>query len=474
MRLAVLAPLLLFQLMAAQGKDPCRERGKTEDSTQFQVVRLKLSSEFADYSPRLFRNKLFFVSGRNELPALEFRDKSQGGVTTDIFEADLRDSITALAPKRLPGNLNNRYHQGPFCLNLAGDKLYYTSNDDSSPYPKLFVSTLSGEKWSAGEPLEFCTDSFVYSHPSLSASGDTLWFSSDMPGGEGGMDICYSVRSGAGWKRPVNAGKRINSEADDKFPASLGGDLYFASNRKGSMGGLDLYALRQGENAVIHLPTPLNSTHDDFAITFDSTGSSGYVSSNRSRSTGDDIYYFRQRFPDLTGARQLAFKEKYCYLFFDTVTQELRDTATFEFEWSFGDGSRGKGIRCRHCYTSPGDYKVELLIVQKVSGEVFQTQASYDLSIVPARYLRITSPDSASRNGCLSLGYEAISFSGEPRRHYWFFGDGTFSQELQPTHAYKKPGTYLVSLYVLTDKKNKAIEKILTRKEITVRNEEKE
>ncbi|PPK99877.1 OmpA family protein [Parapedobacter indicus] len=138
-------------------------------------------------------------------------------------------------------------------------------------------------EWSVGDPF-------------LTASGDTLYFTSDMSGGKGGTDIYYVVRQGDGaWGDAVNLGAAVNTPGDERFPAiDDQGDFYFSSDGHLGMGGLDVYRLsKSGTQAkAINLGFPFNSPYDDFSIRFDKE-LEGYVASNRSGGAGaDDIYWF--------------------------------------------------------------------------------------------------------------------------------------------------------------------------------------
>ena len=67
---------------------------------------------------------------------------------------------------------------------------------------------------------EFPYNSHDYSiqHPALNLAGDTLFFSSDMPGGFGRKDLYYSTYDGESWTDPINLGDKVNSAGDETFP----------------------------------------------------------------------------------------------------------------------------------------------------------------------------------------------------------------------------------------------------------------
>jgi peptidoglycan-associated lipoprotein len=128
-------------------------------------------------------------------------------------------------------------------------------------------------------------------HPAPSIDGEYLYFVSDMPGGFGGKDIWRVAKDGAGWGLPENLGETINTPADEMFPSFReDGRLYFSSDGRVGLGGLDIYEAtllpKEKESdpdkwQVIHLPAPLNSNADDFGITFLGKENRGFFSSNR-------------------------------------------------------------------------------------------------------------------------------------------------------------------------------------------------
>ena len=153
-----------------------------------------------------------------------------------------------------------------------------------------------------GTQLKISADTLSsYAHPAVSPDGHWLYFTSDMPGGMGGLDL-WRVELGGkhGLGRLENLGGSINTPGNECFPAFRpDGELYFSSDsRPGGMGGLDIYRAKEDtlkhEWQVVHLPSPMNSNGDDFGITFEGLHNRGYFSSNRS--TGgrgwDKIYEF--------------------------------------------------------------------------------------------------------------------------------------------------------------------------------------
>ena len=134
--------------------------------------------------------------------------------------------------------------------------------------------------------------------PSISHGGDTLYFSSNRPGGEGGSDIWMSLKGRLeteSWTPAINLGSAINTPENEISPyfSSPFGCLLFASNGHVGYGGYDLFAAK-GESffepKIYNLGSPFNSTHDD--TYFNISDSIGFISSNRVTGNVLDIYRF--------------------------------------------------------------------------------------------------------------------------------------------------------------------------------------
>ena len=167
---------------------------------------------------------------------------------------------------------------------------------------KIYRSDRASGEW--GEPQEvqlFLDSSITVGHPALNATGDTLYFVSDAPGGEGGKDIWMAELDGENWLNAQPLGKGINTAADEMYPyVHADGTLYFASNGHPGYGGLDLYkavrdtTVKDSTVWVLYNMGPsFNGIGDDFGITFEGETQNGFFSSNKGDKKGfDKIYRF--------------------------------------------------------------------------------------------------------------------------------------------------------------------------------------
>ncbi|MCE3228653.1 MAG: hypothetical protein K0S32_3204 [Bacteroidetes bacterium] len=446
---------------------------KKEDSSRIKIKRLKVNSENSDFCPFILNGKLFFVSSRYNELGVVYADDKNNAETTDLFYTKKIDSITFSKVKSLDGEINSKHNEGPFCFNKKGDIIYFTSNDASNLL-KIFRSKKTENGWSAPEEMSFCPAGFSSCHPTLSQNEKTIIFSSDVSGGFGGMDL-YQVRlENNVWTKATNLGKKINSENNEVFPfLTKDNKLYFSSNRKEGYGKLDIYfTFLDKKEKIYHPELPINSGSDDFGVFIDSSGTSGYFSSDRIAQNKDDIFYFYTWIPQLSDFNKFVAKDKFCYTFYEESVISGRDTLDLTYEWNFGDGQKARGEKIKHCYNKPGHYTVDLNIVQKVSGEVFQSQASYSLTVEEPEQISINSRDTIITGNDIVLSRSSALKKYTINKTYWSFGDGKYNEGAAVKHTYQKKGYYTVEL--LVEAKNQStgkIEKLKVEKQIVVRDQ---
>ncbi len=245
-------------------------------------------------------------------------DKATGMSFTDIYEVLLDSKKNKWGvPEALQG-LNTNYNDAFFTYNEKEKRAYFTQCNGLKYERKtcnIYVSDYNDANNTWTEPKIFdgySNDAVDCLHPSISANGNTLFFTSNMPGGQGGQDIWMLKRENGIWGQPVNLGPKINTKWSDAYPFILGDSLlYFASNGRTGFGGYDIYMSKvdaQGNfSEPVNVGQPINSNADDFGITWkDIKG--GWISSNRiddinNISGGDDIYSFKsiKKLYDLKG-----------------------------------------------------------------------------------------------------------------------------------------------------------------------------
>ena len=257
-----------------------------------------LSSRRSDYCPALTGDdwdQVYFSSTRNQAKGSEL-----SGVTgvrmADIFFSKKDDKGKWGQPEPAEGELNSEYEEGACCFTPDGKTMYFTQCTHDPEYPRyaqIMYSNRSDAAWSKPQSFYISNDTLTtFAHPAVSADGKWLYFCSNMPGGNGGYDIWRIGLDDHGLSAPENLGERINTPGNEMFPSCrYNGELYFSSDGLPGMGGLDLFVARQdtmGVWTVKNLRSPMNSSGDDFGMTFEGVHNRGLFSTNRGNGRGWD------------------------------------------------------------------------------------------------------------------------------------------------------------------------------------------
>ncbi|MCD8281664.1 MAG: OmpA family protein [Prevotella sp.] len=262
------------------------------------------NSRRADYSPVLCGDQydqLYFSSTRNEAEGDELSGIT-GTKPGDIFVSTKDDKGKWGKPEQVEGGVNTAYDEGACCFSVDGREMYLTQCVSDPEYPRyaqIVKSSRADAAWGKAETLEIVEDTLsAYAHPAVSPDGEWLYFVSDMPGGYGGLDI-WRVRmtSANGFGGVENVGEPVNTAGNEMFPTFRpNGDLYFSSDGHPGLGGLDIFIATVGDDGryrLEHPGYPLNSSGDDFGMTFEGFHNRGFFSSNRNDGRGwDHIYSF--------------------------------------------------------------------------------------------------------------------------------------------------------------------------------------
>ena len=277
-----------------------------EEGSRYTVKKMEVfNSRRADYSPMLLGENheyLYFTSTRNEAQGDELSGIT-GSKNGDIFFSQKDDKGKWSKPQRVESGLNSEYDEGACSFTPDQREMYLTqcSSDPSYPrYAKIMKSSRSDAAWSKPSDVQLTHDTLSsYAHPAISPDGEWLYFTSDMPGGQGGLDIWRVRLSSNGLGGVENLGPIINTPGDEEFPTFRpNGDLYFSSNGHPGMGGLDIFIATVGDNGkwqLEHPGYPLNSQGDDFGMTFEGPHNRGFFCSNRGDGRGwDHIFSFEK------------------------------------------------------------------------------------------------------------------------------------------------------------------------------------
>ncbi len=295
--------------LAKEGIRGCQQSPKwREQGSRYIVKNARIfNSRRADFCPMFLDSKndiLYFTSSREKATGT-VKSEITGAKNCDVFFSKKDDKGKWSNPEPVEGDLNTEFDEGITAFTPDGQTMYFAKalrKTDSGTSVEIYKASRSEAKWSGASKFEITADTLsAYDDPAVSADGKWLYFSSDMPGGQGGKDL-WRVMISDGHGTLENLGEQINTPGDERFPyVRDDSTLYFSSNGHAGLGGLDLFRARlqpSGRWFVENMGSPMNSSGDDFGITFESEGERGYFSSNRKDARGyDHIFSFEK--PDL-------------------------------------------------------------------------------------------------------------------------------------------------------------------------------
>jgi len=425
----------------------------------FEVTRVAISPVGEDYSPVPLDGGFVMCSVRESQSAIAFRDASTAKPLSDLYWVPYKNGQSG-TPVLFSTALATPVNEGPAAFRDGGRTICYTRNitvpkdrnsrKNGSGQLGLYFSKLVDGVWQ--EPLPFAYNSQKHSimHPSFSTSGDTLYFASDMAGGQGGMDLYRSVFDGQEWSEPEGLGIEVNSTFNEAYPRIQNdGTLHFASDRPGGMGKLDIYQTTLvGKNwePVMPLPAPLNSPGNDFGYSLLSDHAA-LMSSDRDGT--DAIYLAKRTVPKFRDCSPQE-KNNYCFAF-KTRKHAAMSSLPLDHVWEMGDGTRITGLLAEHCFTQAGNYTVRSMLVDRKSKSVFHILKTHELVVEDRIQAYVASPDTIRTGRNLVLDPRLSKLGGmEAAEYHWNLGDGTIMEGSKVQHAYRTSGTYTVMLDILS------------------------
>ena len=289
------------------------------DEGRYKITELDINTKQQDFGPAYYgADKIVFASSREGVKSVRRNYNWNQMPFLDMYVSDKGDPQLS-NPKQLDKKENKKMHEGPASFNAEGTFMAFTKNnydgksEDGTVKLQLFFSTKDEDgKWSKEEPFKLNSNEYSVGHPSLSADGNTMYFASDMPGGQGGVDLYRIQKNAEGvWGKAVNLGKDINTAGKEAFPfyQEEGAILFFASNGHLGLGGLDIFVSPdQGDGKfkkVLNAGVPLNTRFDDFGLILNTVMKKGYFSSNREGGKGDDDIYAFELLKPFTFGKQI-------------------------------------------------------------------------------------------------------------------------------------------------------------------------
>jgi outer membrane protein OmpA-like peptidoglycan-associated protein/tetratricopeptide (TPR) repeat protein len=258
----------------------------------------KLDSTFnagtASFGTSFYEGELsiLFVSGR-EGNYVDDPKRKEAKYVSDIFVTTyLGDTYDS--PIRMDLPINTGSNEGPGALTTDRTTFYFTRwSDDDKQNAHIWVSKKFNNRWM--QPLEL--DNFVNADgyrsmcPALNLDETRLYFSSDRPGGFGGLDIWYCpIDEYGNIGNPVNLGPTINTKEDEYSPFHhfQSNTLFFSSKGHIGFGGYDIFASHYDEDNdswgnPLNIGAPYNSSKDDTYYIIDKEMKNGFLTTDRER-----------------------------------------------------------------------------------------------------------------------------------------------------------------------------------------------
>ena len=262
-----------------------------------------LNTPGLDYAPVVSEGYLYFTSSRGAGGV--YTATGQG--YTQLFRTRAEGvRVDVQNVQRIPEFQNEQgLNQGAIAISPDGNTLIYARGNAATkkdlPEVSLFASYFRGGGFTKPNYLAANEEpTYWNSTPAFSPDGGTLYFASNRPGGYGGIDIYKATKIANGdFGNVQNLGPEINTSGNELFPRPLeNGEFYFASDGHPGYGKLDIFVAKQenGKTTVTNLGPNINSLADDFGIFFTNYPKEGFITSNREGGKGDDDIYFFQDF----------------------------------------------------------------------------------------------------------------------------------------------------------------------------------
>ncbi len=280
------------------------DENHAEIQTTYTLKKSDFNSEFSDFGAVKHNGETYLVSARNS----ENSDKEYSWNEEPFLDIYKMNSNGEASP--ISGEINTKLHDGPISFSPDGETMYFTRNNyfnnkegkrdkEATNHLMIYSAQKSGNSWTNIQELPINSKDFSVGHPSVSSDGKTLYFTSNMPGGEGGTDLYkVAINGNNAYGNPENLGDKINTAKDESFPyIDEENVLYFSSTGHGGYGLADIFKTDvEAENDEIqNLGETINSNLDDFSYFRETESNAGFIASNRDGA--DNIYGFNQLLP---------------------------------------------------------------------------------------------------------------------------------------------------------------------------------
>ena len=276
----------------------------SESKKQYRISKVPINSANAEIGITKYKNGFIICSSRENNTTIERTHNWTKQPFLKLYYTE-NNQNTWSTPTLFANEIKCKYNKGPISFCNKEKEMWitenYVSSDNRSTENKYKLKIcnykLVDGKWIKQKDFPFNDRNFNVAHAAITEDGKTLYFSSDRPGGFGGMDLYYCTKTKKGWSTPINLGAEVNTWGNEVFPTLMeDGTIYFSSDGLIGIGGLDLFYTKNTNGiflAPINIGAPINSEEDDFHLIFNSKTNKGYFSSNRiNKGFDDDLFQF--------------------------------------------------------------------------------------------------------------------------------------------------------------------------------------
>lgn len=242
---------------------------------------------------------LMFTSARPG--GVILNEKQQSEYLLDLYFTEVDENGNWKPSTNFGRPLNSAQHDAASTFNNNNVIFYTRWNDEKRDQQNIYLARMLNMKFYEAYKLDSTVNVPGYKsiQPFVSMDGKTLFFSSNRPGGFGGMDIWKieidSVGNTIG--QAENLGALVNSDQDEVTPFfhEVSSTLFYSSTGHGSIGGLDIFkSYFDKESSSYQTPQnlgePINSSKDDAYLIWDTRLSKGFFSSDREPCDGGSCY----------------------------------------------------------------------------------------------------------------------------------------------------------------------------------------
>ncbi|MCK4923102.1 MAG: PD40 domain-containing protein [Bacteroidales bacterium] len=274
-----------------------------DNPVEFNPLNLgaSINSEYNEYWPSLTldESKIIFTV---MVPKDIFQEANMNNVQEDFYISIKNDSGWWNPRESAGSPPNTERNEGAQSFSADGRFLFFTACNRMEGFGKcdIYYSVFTGSRWGNAINLGSAVNTkHSDKHPSISSDNKTLYFASDRPGGFGGLDIWYAEKDESGkWKMAKNMGDSINTPGNEQSPFIHPDNqtLYFSSEGHNNLGSGDIFLSRRNSEdkwgKAQNLGYPINTHNNEIGLIVNPQGTSAFFSSDRIEGKGMDIYSF--------------------------------------------------------------------------------------------------------------------------------------------------------------------------------------